>query len=85
MVLANTSVHVVEQVLQNDFHQCLCPRVSSSSLLPLWDAVCDQQVRMTQTPFELPLLPWGFGVCEILCARFKSGICVSTAHWVCRK
>ena len=35
MVLTNTSVHVVEQVLQNDFHQCLCPRVNFGCLLPL--------------------------------------------------
>ena len=33
-------------------------RVSSSGLLPLWKALQDQQVCLTQTPFKLLLLPW---------------------------
>ena len=85
MVLPRSNILVAQGGPPNGYCQCLCPRVSPSSPLTLWDAVWDQQVRMTQTPFKLPFLPWGLGVCEILCACFKSGICVSTAHWVCRK
>ena len=33
-------------------------RVSSSCLLPLWEALQDQQVSLTQAPFELLLFPW---------------------------
>ena len=33
------------------------PRVRSSCLLPLWEALQDQQVGLTQAPFTLLLLP----------------------------
>ena len=33
------------------------PRLSSSCLLPLWEAVQVQQVGLTQAPFKLLLLP----------------------------
>ena len=33
------------------------PRVRSSCLLPLWEALQDQQVGLTQAPFTLRLLP----------------------------
>ena len=34
------------------------PRVSSSCLLSLWEALQGQQIRLTQAPFKLLLLPW---------------------------
>ena len=51
--------------------------MSSSHLLPLREALQDQQVCLAQAPFKLLLLPWGPGVREVLCASFKSGVCVS--------
>ena len=54
---SSTSVHVEEQSPQNGCCQCLCPRLSSSLLLPLWEAFQGQQVGLTQAPVELLLLP----------------------------
>ena len=34
------------------------PRVRSSCLLPLWEALQDQQVGLTQASFKLLILPW---------------------------
>ena len=40
-------------------------RMSPSYLLPLWEALQDQQVGLTQGPFKLLLLPWA-----LKCVRF---------------
>ena len=71
MVLANTSVHVVEQAPQNGCYQNLCPQDDSSCL----------HVSLGDSPrsaggsdpgsFQITasaLAPWA---CEILCASFK--------------
>ena len=58
MALASTSVHVVDGAPQSGCFQCLCPQGKSSCLLPLWEALQDQQVSLTQAPFRLPLLLW---------------------------
>ena len=71
MVLANTSVHVVEQAPQNGCYQNLCPQDDSSCL----------RVSLGDSPrsaggsdpgsFQITtsaLAPWA---CEILCASFK--------------
>ena len=42
---------------KNGCRQGLCARVSCSSLLPLWEALQDQQVGLMQAPFKLLLLP----------------------------
>ena len=49
MVLASTNVVVVEQAPQNDY----VPWGSTSRLLPLREALQDQQVCLTQGPFQL--------------------------------
>lgn len=73
MVLASTGALVVEQAPQNSCCHCLCPWGSPSCLLPLWEALQDQQ---TQALFKLLSLCWDLE-CEILCAHFKSRVSVS--------
>ena len=58
MALVSTSDHVVEAALQNGCFQCLCPQGESSCLLPLWEALQDQQLPLVQAPFKLLLQPW---------------------------
>ena len=53
MVLASTNVVVVEQAPQNDY----VPWGSTSRLLPLREALQDQQVCLTQTSFKWLHLP----------------------------
>ena len=75
MVLARTSVHVVEQAPQNGCYQNLCPQGDSSCL----------HVSLGDSPrsaggsdpgsFQITtsaLAPWA---CEILCASFKKKDC----------
>lgn len=50
------------------------PRVSSSCLLTVQETLQDQQVDVTQVSVLGP------GVCEILCATFKSGVSISHRH-----
>ena len=58
MSLVSTSDHVVEAALQNGCFQSLCPQSESSFLLPLWEALQDQQLPLVQAPFKLLLQPW---------------------------
>ena len=48
-------------------------RVSASCLLPLLEALQDQQVSLTQAAFKLLLLNWVSG-CEILHTPFNNGV-----------
>ena len=57
MMLARTSVQMVEQTLRRSCHQCLCLQGEFQLLLLLWEALQDQQVCLTQDPFKLFLLP----------------------------
>ena len=57
--MATTSVYVL--------------RVSPSCLLPLLEALQDQQVSLAQATFKLLLLPW-VSECEILRTSFNSGV-----------
>ena len=58
MSLVSTSDHVVEAALQNGCFQSLCPQSESSFLLPLWEALQDQQLPLVQAPFKLLLQTW---------------------------
>ena len=58
MAVATASVHEVVGALQNGYFQCLCPQGESSCLLPLWEALQDQQLPLTQAPFKLLLQSW---------------------------
>ena len=77
MELAITSIHMVERAPRNDCHQCRVPRVSSSCLLPLREALQDQQVGLIQAPFKLLLLPWALDPVRFLWAPFNSGVSIS--------
>ena len=57
MVLASTSVYVIE-ASQNGCPPVYVSRMSSSCLLPLWEALQDQLVGLTQAPLKLVLLSW---------------------------
>ena len=59
MVLASTSVHVVEWSSPNWLLPVSkSPEWSFSHFLPLQETLQDQQVGLTQAPFRLLLLPW---------------------------
>ena len=58
MSLVSTSDHVVEAALQNGCFQSLCPQSESSFLLPLWEALQDQQLPLVQAPFKLLIQTW---------------------------
>ena len=58
MALASTSVHVVDGAPQSGCFQCLCPQGKSSCLLPLWEALQDQQLPLILAAFKLLLQPW---------------------------
>ena len=58
MSVASASVHMVEEAPQNGYFQCLCAQGESSGLLPLWEALQDQQLPLTQAPLKLLLQPW---------------------------
>ena len=58
MAVASASVHMVEGAPQNGRFQCRCPQGESSCLLPLWEALQDQQLPLTQAPFKLLLQYW---------------------------
>ena len=58
MSVASASVHMVEGAPQNGYFQCLCAQGESSGLLPLWEALQDQQLPLTQAPLKLLLQPW---------------------------
>ena len=49
MALASTSVLVLQRAPPHGCHQYPCPRVSSSHLLPPQEAICDEQVGLTET------------------------------------
>ena len=55
------------------------PRVSFNCLLPLLEALQDQQVGLIHVPFEVPFMvsAMGLRVCEILCVPFKSRVSIS--------
>ena len=67
MMLSSKRVHMVEQAPKNSCHQCHVPRVSSSCLLPVWEALHDEKVGLTQDPFKLLLLPWILEHVRFLC------------------
>ena len=76
MVLATTSVLLVEQSPQSDCCQFCVPRAIPDLLLPLQEDLQNQQVDLTQAPFILCL--WaGTGAGEILNEPFQSGVSVS--------
>ena len=52
MVFTSTSVLMVEQAPKMAAASVYVPRVSSSCLLALWEAFQDQQVGLTQAPFN---------------------------------
>ena len=49
---------MVDGAPQSGCLQCLCPQGESSCLLPLWEALQDQQLPLTPDPFKLLLQPW---------------------------
>ena len=51
--------------------------VSPNCPVPLWEAVQDQQMDLTQAPFKLLLLLLSLRVGEILYTLFKSGVSTS--------
>ena len=53
------------------------PRMSCSYLLPLREALQDQQVSLTQAPIKLLILPWVPESVRFLCAPFKSKVTIS--------
>lgn len=52
MTLASTSVHIVVGAPQTAAASVCIPRMSSSCLLPLWEALQEQQVSQIQDPFK---------------------------------
>ena len=58
MVLASTSVHMVERAPQNGYHLCSCPQ-GELRLPPASPGGSPrQQEDLIQVPFKLLLLPW---------------------------
>ena len=55
-----------------------------SYLLPIQEALQDQQVGLTETPNKLLPLHSVFGVCEILHEPFKSRVSVSFSSPECK-
>lgn len=53
------------------------PEVNPSCPVPLWEAVQDQQVGLSQAPFKLLLLLLSPRVGEIWYTLFKSGVSTS--------
>ena len=69
MVFASVSVHLGERVSNHGCHQCLVSKTSCSCLLPLPEALQDQQLCLTQAPFKLLLLPQVTDYVRFLCAH----------------
>ena len=65
MAFARTSVLVGGRAYKYGCCQCLCPQCELQLLLPLQEALQDQQVGLTQASFKLLLLPQ-----VLLCVRF---------------
>ena len=57
MVLASTSVHMIEAP-KNGCPPGYVSRMSSHCLLPLWEALQDQLVGLTQASLKFLLLSW---------------------------
>ena len=86
MALVNTTVHMVEQAPKSGCHQCLCPRVISSCLpVSLWETLQDQQVGLTQVPFNLLLLPWVLEQVRFCMCPFRVESLFPTVRWVSGK
>lgn len=70
MVVARTSVLLVECALRMAAASACEPRGSFICLLPYQEVLEDQQVGVTQAPFRLLLLPWipeyvGYCICPL--------------------
>lgn len=85
MVCVSTSVLWWNKFPPNGCCQRLWPCVSFSCLLPLQEAVQDQQVSLAQAPFNLLLLPWVSDSvrCSVHPLRVES--LLLTAPWLSRK
>ena len=64
MALSSASVIAVKHHFKRAANISI-PRGCPSYLLSLWEALQDQQVGLTQTPFKLLPLPW-----DSECVRF---------------
>ena len=85
MALASTSVHMVEQAPQNGCCQFLCPQGELQDLLPLREALQDQQVGLTQVPFKFLPLPWVPGHVKFCVGLLRVVSLFPTAIWLSRK
>ena len=72
----STNVLMVE-ALKNGFCQCLYPQ--GESQLPPASLGSSPRSASGSDPgsFQITVSALGLGVCEILCAPFKSGVCIS--------
>ena len=58
--ISSTSELMGERANQNGCYQCLCPQDTPICFIHLWEALQDQEIRLTQALFSLFLLPWVF-------------------------
>ena len=85
MALASTSVHMVEQAPQNGCCQFLYPQGELQGLLPLREALQDQQVGLMQAPFKFLPLPWVPGHVKFCVCLLRVVSLFPTAIWLSRK
>ena len=85
MVCASTSVLWWNKFPPDCCCQRLCPSVSFSCLLPLQEAVQDQQVSLAQAPFKLLLLPWVSDCVRFSVHPLRVESLLLTAPWLSQK
>ena len=77
MIFASTSVFVVEQAPKSGCQSVCDPWVSSSCLLPHWEAFPRSTGRSDPSSSQIIPSFLGPGTCELFCAPFKGGVSIS--------
>lgn len=84
MTLSSTSILVVEQDPQIGCHKCLFPRWSPRCILPLWKALQDHQMGLTQAPVKLLSLHWGLEPVRVgVCLLDRGSVSCSLLVFLC--
>ena len=78
MIFASTSVFVIEQASKNGCQSICVPWVSSSCLLPPWEAFPRSAGKADPGSSQIISSSLGPGTCELLCAPFKRGVSISS-------
>ena len=82
MALASASVLVVEELPKMAAASIFFPWVSPNFLLPLREALQDQQVGLPQAPFKMLLLPWVSECVRVCVSPLRKESVFSTVLWL---